>query len=92
MLPVFRDLECCSSPHGFARPAIQNQRPDLAVCADTKFTVDRGLQAAETGINDCISQYEFVALQRGCGFSPGIARTPHHAREARASYRRPEFP
>ena len=41
----------------------------LAVCADTKNTVGCGLQAAETGINDCITQYEVVALQRGCGFT-----------------------
>jgi hypothetical protein len=40
----------------------------LAVCADTKSIVGCGLQAAGTGINDCISQYEVVALQRGCGF------------------------
>jgi hypothetical protein len=67
----------------------------LDQCTDTKITVGFSLGAAETesDIVDCTTNYAVRrAVERGFWrLQPGIARTPHHAREARASYRHREF-
>ena len=62
--------------------------------ADTKITVGFGPQAAAFDLALWLHQImcSLFALRKGClACKPSIARKPHHAREARASYRRREF-
>src|ERR1700685_3879614 len=92
LLPVScLDLECCSSPRGFIRPVIPMK---------ARASAHRLQSASAFRLLILIWLYwlhhsvcSFVALWRGrwrC--RQAYARTPHHAREARASFRRREFP